>query len=364
MKYKRKNNKNSIEIINEQKNNLMTEDFDASEYLDEEFIEESKRSFLNRRKKQEYEYIIDEDDEEEPKKETKKEEEPKKETKKEESKKEIKKESKLVDKKEENKEEVQEQPTLTIEPIRTVTTEEYKEILKQRQEEKEKQLRLEQEKYEKNKKKEKNKKSKKKTNTEDTKGFKLNIKMIINIICILIIILAITTIVDVISVSKYGKGPYFAIKTNTYNDGGTKVYHGIGYKVIKYNQLQGRRDIEIGSWSLKYNVEPITISDIDLAIDFNNNEEKTYKVLDKEFVRINSTLKKVNKKNNTITIGYEDEDGKYTMNIICKMANKNAKLDKLEIGKETTIIGTITSYSKKTSKEPTKLKITNCFAEQ
>ena len=345
MKYKRKNNKNSIEIIKEQKNNLMTEDFDASEYLDEEFIEESKRSFLNRRKKQEYEYIIDEYDEEEPKKETKK-------------------ETKSVDKKEEKKEEVQEQPKLTIEPIRTVTTEEYKEILKQRQEEKEKQLRLEQEKYEKKKKKDKNKKSKNKTNPEDTKGFKLNKKLIINIICILIIILVIATIVDVVSVSKYGKGPYFAINTNTYKDGGTKVYYGIGYKVIKYNQIQGRRDIEMGSWSLKYDVEPITISDIDLAIDFNNNEEKTYEDLNKKFVRINSTLKKVNKKNNTITIGYEDEDGKYTMNIICKMANKNAKLDKLEINKETTIIGTVTSYSKKTSKEPTKLKIANCFAEQ
>ena len=52
MKYKRKNNKNSIEIMQE-KNNYITEDFDIDEYLDEEFIEDSKRSFFSRNKKQE-----------------------------------------------------------------------------------------------------------------------------------------------------------------------------------------------------------------------------------------------------------------------------------------------------------------------
>ena len=54
--------------------------------------------------------------------------------------------------------------------------------------------------------------------------------------------------------------------------------------------------MEIGSWSLEYDIEPITIEDIDLAIRFNKNEVKTYNDLYKKFVRINSTLKKINKK--------------------------------------------------------------------
>ena len=336
MKYQRNN---SLGKMNK-KNNLITNDFDTSDYLDEEFLEDSKRRFLKRSRKQEYEYIIDEDESDIPKKSTKKEEKP--------SKKETKKEV---------KKEVKEEPVLTIEPIRTVTKEEYKDITRKRQEEKEKQLRLEKEKNEKKKKPKKKKKSKK-------EPFKLNIKMVINTIFFIIIVLIVMVVVDIVSVSKYEKGPYFAINTNTYNDGGTKIYHGIGYKVIKYNQLQGRRDIEIGNWSLQYDIEPITIEDLDLAIRFNNNETKTYNDLYKKFVRINSTLKSVNKKANSITIGYEDEDGKYSMDIICRMANENENLDKLKVGEETTIIGTIYKLNSKTDSTPTTLKIKNCFVEQ
>ena len=309
MKYKRNNNKSTLEIMKEEKTNSNINDFDTNEYLDKEFVTETK------------------------KKETKKEE---KETKKEP----VKKAKKKTTKK---KEVVKEEPVLTIEPIRTVTTEEYKDITRKRQEEKEKRLKKEQEK--------KNKK-------------RLSIKRIINIIFIVVIILIVMVVVDIVSVSKYEKGPFFAIKTTTYKDGGTKVYHGIGYKVIKYHQVQGRRDMEIGNWSLKYDIEPITAEDIDLAIRFNNDEIKTYDDLYKKFVRINSILKRVNKENNTITIGYEDEEGKYTMDIVCKMADKKTDLDSLEVGKDTSIIGTVYDIKRKTIKSPTVLKIKNCFVEQ
>ena len=189
-------------------------------------------------------------------------------------------------------------------------------------------------------------------------------KLIINIIFSIIVILIIMVAIDIICVSRYNKGPFFAIPTHTYKDGGTKEYYGLGYKVIKYKQLQGRRDMEIGTWSLEYDIEPITIEDIDLAIRFNKNEVKTYNDLYKKFVRINSTLKKVDKKNNTITIGYEDEEGKYTMDIICNMANKDGKIYDFEVGKEITIIGTVYDMKGKTAKTPTTLKIKNCFAEQ
>ena len=46
-------------------------------------------------------------------------------------------------------------------------------------------------------------------------------------------------VTDVIRVTKHQKTPVFAINTKIYKDGGSKEYTGLGYKVIKYNQLQG-----------------------------------------------------------------------------------------------------------------------------
>ena len=92
--------------------------------------------------------------------------------------------------------------------------------------------------------------------------------------------------IDIISVARYNKGPYFAIKTATLKDGGTKVYYGIGYKVIKYHQSQGRRDTELGSWSMPYNVEPTDVQALDLAIAYKNDALKTYQKYNKKFLRI------------------------------------------------------------------------------
>lgn len=37
--------------------------------------------------------------------------------------------------------------------------------------------------------------------------------------------------------------PIFAIRTQLYKDGGTSIYMGLGYQVIDYNQLDGRKDV-------------------------------------------------------------------------------------------------------------------------
>ena len=189
-------------------------------------------------------------------------------------------------------------------------------------------------------------------------------KMIINIffIVILLIIAMITT--DIIRVAKYEKKPLFAINTKTYKDGGTKEYTGLGYKVIDYNQLQGRRDIEIGTWGMKYNTNPITLQDIDLAIEFNDNEEKTYNKYYKKFVRIITTLKKVDKKNHKLQLGYTDEDGKYSLDIKCKLVDEQLNIDKFEENKEITIIGNIKDYKVKTKKNNRTIYIKDCIAEQ
>ena len=191
-------------------------------------------------------------------------------------------------------------------------------------------------------------------------------KLIVNIVFTIIVLLIIMVATDIICVSRFNKGPFFAIPTHTYNDGGTKEYYGLGYKVIKYHQLQGRRDKEIGKWSLKYNVNPVTVQDVDMAIEFNDDSVKAYDKYYKKFVRIITTLHKVDKKNNTILVGYDDEGGKYTLDIECAI-NKDEDqkfINKFKEGKEITIIGTVSDFSAKTNKNATKIYISDCFAEQ
>ena len=191
-------------------------------------------------------------------------------------------------------------------------------------------------------------------------------KLIVNIVFTIIVLLIIMVATDIICVSRFNKGPFFAIPTHTYNDGGTKEYCGLGYKVIKYHQLQGRRDKEIGKWSLKYNVNPVTVQDVDMAIEFNDDSAKAYDKYYKKFVRIITTLHKVDKKNNTILVGYDDEGGKYTLDIECAI-NKDEDqkfINKFKEGKEITIIGTVSDFSAKTNKNATKIYISDCFAEQ
>ena len=51
---------------------------------------------------------------------------------------------------------------------------------------------------------------------------------------------------------KNGEKPIFCINTATANDGGTKEYLGLGYKVIDFNRLDGYDEVKIGTWSMKY----------------------------------------------------------------------------------------------------------------
>ena len=187
---------------------------------------------------------------------------------------------------------------------------------------------------------------------------------VFNIVFTIITICVVMIIIDVVAVSKYNKGPYFAIRTHRYNDGGTKEYCGLGYKVIDYNQVQGRRDKELGKWSLKYNVEPVTIQDVDLAIEVRNNEKETYEKYYKKFVRIISTLKAVDSDKRTITLGFDDEEGEYSMDIVCSMVEDQDNLEDLKIGDEITIIGTLTDLSEKTTTKPIRVYVSNVFAEQ
>ena len=191
------------------------------------------------------------------------------------------------------------------------------------------------------------------------RNYKL-ISRILNIIFIIIMVSLVLVAIDVIAVGKYNVGPFFAIKGKTYKDGGTKVYYGLGYKVIKYHQTQGRRDMEIGSWSLKYNSNPIPISALDLSIEFLENTEEAYSKYYKKFIRTYGTIEKIDQKNHKMEIAYNDPDGKYTIKLTCTMAEKK-KID-ANIGDEIYVIGKFDDY--RIVKGTQKIKIVNCFAEK
>lgn len=189
-------------------------------------------------------------------------------------------------------------------------------------------------------------------------------KKIINIVFAIILVVLVMITIDVISVSRYNVGPFFAIKTQTIKDGGTKVYYGLGYKVIKYNQKQGRRDIEIGTWNLKYNNDILEAEAIDLAIEFTENEADSYEKYKGKFMRISGVLSNVSMNENTITISYIDEDGKYTYDILCDMASDTDKLKEFETSIRITAIGTVSNYDFKSPDSNATLHLSNCFAEQ
>lgn len=185
-------------------------------------------------------------------------------------------------------------------------------------------------------------------------------KVISNIIFIIIIALGIVIAIDVICVTKYDKGPYFAIRTKTYDDGGTEEFYGLGYKVIKYHQEQGRRDTKLGFWTMPYSVEPTEISALDLAIEFRNNPEKTANKYAGQFMRVTGRIYKI--KDNELILRYKDPDDAYTLKIKCPMAEKT-DLSDLKEDIEITVLGTIDNFTLATEKTSNSANMSNCFTE-
>ena len=180
------------------------------------------------------------------------------------------------------------------------------------------------------------------------------IKKISTIIMIVILVIGLLVTTDILLVSKAGVGPFLAIRTKVYDDGGTKEYYGLGYKVIKYNQKIGRRDTVLGTWSLKYDTNPIdfTLEDLALSIVNDNNNHLT------DFIRLTGTINNINKNSKTITLRYKDENnGKYELTV-----KANVISHKFNYNKNDTIslIGVVSNYEKKSQT----LIISNAFAEK
>lgn len=78
---------------------------------------------------------------------------------------------------------------------------------------------------------------------------------ILKTILIIVIVIAIILIVDFFAMLVLKTRPVFAISGDTYNDGGSREYYGLLYKAIKCNTTSGKKDIEIGWYSMKYSCE-------------------------------------------------------------------------------------------------------------
>lgn len=182
------------------------------------------------------------------------------------------------------------------------------------------------------------------TYTDDsTKSVGGIILKVLNFFLILVMAGAFLVVFDVVMVTKFNVGPIFAIKVKTYNDGGTKEYAGIFYKVIKYKQTNGRRDMVLGNYKLSYSGEVYKKSVLDLAIlyrdDFTN-----FSLLEGKYVVVTGKVLRVSKEKQVVKLIYEDSDNKYQTIVTFKM-DKDANYDELKKGNTVKIAGVLDDYS-------------------
>lgn len=166
---------------------------------------------------------------------------------------------------------------------------------------------------------------------------------VLNFFLILVMVGAFLVVFDVVMVTKFNVGPIFAINVKTYNDGGTREYAGIFYKVIKYKQTNGRRDMVLGSYKLSYSGEVYKKSVLDLAIlyrdDFTN-----FSLLEGKYVVVTGKVLSVSKEKQVVKLIYEDSDNKYQTIVTFKM-DKDANYDELKKGNKVKIAGVLDDYS-------------------
>ena len=75
---------------------------------------------------------------------------------------------------------------------------------------------------------------------------------IIGVIIGIIILLGIIFFAIDYNRAKNNEQPMFCVQIDETNDGGTKIYLGLGYKVIDFNTLSGFDDVKIGTWFMNY----------------------------------------------------------------------------------------------------------------
>lgn len=134
------------------------------------------------------------------------------------------------------------------------------------------------------------------------------IKMILIVISIIIILGVIMFIVDYNKV-KNNEKPIFCILEQEVNDGGTKIYLGLGYKVIDFNTLYGFDNMKIGSYFMNYD-------DFNDEIEKYNNNLNTANNTSNEDITITIEKFGLSDVNNTKTCTLNQAEANVIINII------------------------------------------------
>ena len=185
-------------------------------------------------------------------------------------------------------------------------------------------------------------------NFEVVENQEKKIKKISTIVMIVVFVLGGLIALDIILVTKANVGPFLAIRTKVYDDGGTEEFYGIGYKVIKYHQEEGRQDTVLGSWGLKYSVTPIAISCEDLAFELRNNSS-AYQNYQGQYMQIGGEIFRIDEEESLITLQYLDTvGGEYSLDVEFSM-DESVDLSDYEEGDMITLVGTVYDYQGKSS---------------
>lgn len=167
------------------------------------------------------------------------------------------------------------------------------------------------------------------------------------IIMIVALVLGTLIFIDILVANYASVGPFLAVKVKTHNDGGTKEYYGLGYKVIKYKVKDGRNTTVVGSWTLKYDPTSKASTVEELGISFRNNTKETLKNSYKQFFIVTGKIDSIDKTNKKVVLIYEDKDGgNYTTKAEFYLKNIS-KLKNYSKGDTITISGTFTKYTPK-----------------
>lgn len=167
------------------------------------------------------------------------------------------------------------------------------------------------------------------------------------IIMIVALVLGTLIFIDILVANYTSLGPFLAVKVKTHNDGGTKEYYGLGYKVIKYEVKDGRNTTVVGSWTLKYDPTTKATTVEELGISFRNNPKEALKNSYKQFFIVTGKIDSIDKTNKKVVLIYEDKDGgNYTTKADFYLKNIS-KLKNYSKGDTITISGTFTKYTPK-----------------
>ena len=181
------------------------------------------------------------------------------------------------------------------------------------------------------------------------------------IIMIVALVLGTLIFIDILVANYTNVGPFLAVKVKTHNDGGTKEYYGLGYKVIKYRVKDGRNTTVVGSWTLKYDPTTKATTVEELGISFRNNPKEALKNSYKQFFIVTGKIDAIDKTNKKVVLIYEDKDGgNYTTKAEFYLKNIS-KLKNYSKGDTITISGTFTKYTPKTNSVTRTITFNNCI---